>query len=123
MEKLDLREKELEISHEEWKSVWMLQITRKRMSVEVFQYQALRDVVKGGGDTVVKNFGDKFRELKLEGSRKKTVETLFMGTESGARRNFHEDKEIFKEGETGGILQEDLHTTEIELGLAITTSG
>ena len=47
MEKLDLRE-ELDISHEEWKSVRMLQMTRKRKSVEMFQYQALRDVVKAG---------------------------------------------------------------------------
>ena len=65
-------------------------MTRKRKSVETFQYQALRDVIKAGGDTVVKNFGDKFRELKIEGSRKKTVETLCMGTKSGARRNFQE---------------------------------
>ena len=68
----------------------MLQMTRKRKSVEMFQYQAMRDVVKAGGDTVMKNFGDKFRELKVEGSRKKTVETPFMGTESGARRNFQD---------------------------------
>ena len=68
MEELDLREKELKISHEEWKSVWMLQMTKKRKSVEMFQYQALRDVIKVGGDTVVRNFGEKFRELKVEGS-------------------------------------------------------
>ena len=30
MEELDLREKELEISHEEWKYVCMLQMTKKR---------------------------------------------------------------------------------------------
>ena len=64
MEELDLREKELKISHKEWKSVWMLQMTRKRKSVEMFQYQALRDVIKAGGETVVKNFGKKFRESK-----------------------------------------------------------
>ena len=44
-------------------------MTRKRKSVEMLQYQALRDVVKAGGDTVVKNFGEKFRELKVEGLR------------------------------------------------------
>ena len=66
----------------------MLQMTKKRKSVEIFQYQALRDIVKVGGDDVVKNFGAKFRELKIEGSWKKLVETLFMETESGARRNF-----------------------------------
>ena len=57
----------------------------------MFQYQVLRDVVKAGGETVVKNFGEKFRELKLEGLRKKTiVDTLFMGTESGARKYYHD---------------------------------
>ena len=66
MEELDLREKELEISHKEWKSVWMLHMARKRKSVEMFEYQTLRDVVKAGGDTVVKNFGEKFRELIVE---------------------------------------------------------
>ena len=43
-------------------------MTKKRKSVEMFQYQALRDVVKVGGDTVVRNFGEKFKELKVEGS-------------------------------------------------------
>ena len=36
MEELDLREKQLNISHEEWKSVWMLQNARKRKNIEVF---------------------------------------------------------------------------------------
>ena len=60
MEDLDLRKTELDISHEEWKSVWMLQMTKKRNNVERFQYQALRGVVKTGGETVVKNFGETF---------------------------------------------------------------
>ena len=38
MEELDLREKELDISHAEWKYVWMLQMTKKRKSVKMFQY-------------------------------------------------------------------------------------
>lgn len=63
-------------------------MTRKRKRVEMFQYQVLRDVVKAGRDTVVKNFGEKFRELRVVGSMKKNIETLFMGTESGASRNF-----------------------------------
>lgn len=58
----------------------------KRKSVEKFQYQAHRDIVKVGEDNVVKNFGEKFRELKIEGLQKKTIEILFMGTESGVRK-------------------------------------
>ena len=84
MEELNLREKQLNISNEEEKSVWMLQKARKRKSIEVFQYQQLRDVVKVEGEDIVKNFGVKFRELKIEGSRKKSIETLSMGTVSGA---------------------------------------
>ena len=90
IEELDLREKQLDISHEELKTVWILQKARKRKSIEVFLYQQLRDFVKVGGEDVVKNFGAKFRELKIEGSRKKSIKNLFMGTGSGARRNFQE---------------------------------
>ena len=93
MDVLDLREKELDISYEEWKSVWMLQKTKRRKNIEVFQYQALRDIVKVGGDDVVKSFGARFRELKIEGSQKKLIETLFMGKESRVRRNFQDRQE------------------------------
>ena len=39
---------------------------------------------------MVKNFGAKCRELKIEGSLKKLIKTLFMGTESGARKSFQD---------------------------------
>ena len=39
----------------------------------MFQYQVLRDVVKARGDSVVKNFDEKFKELEIEESRKKTI--------------------------------------------------
>ena len=39
----------------------------------------------------MKNFEEKFRELKVEGLRKKTIKALVIGPESGARRNV-EDK-------------------------------
>ena len=68
----------------------MLQKTKKRKSVEMFPYQALKDIVKVGGENVVKNFGEKFRELKIEGSKRKTIEDLFMGTESGVRTNLQD---------------------------------
>ena len=61
----------MDILHEEWKSVWMLQKTRKRKSIEEFQFQTLQDVVMVGDDDVVMRFGTKFRELKVEGSHKK----------------------------------------------------
>ena len=56
--------------------------------MEAFQYQALREVVKEGGDNVMKNFGAKYKEIKIEGSCKRVAETLYMGTESEARKRF-----------------------------------
>lgn len=55
--------------------------------MEAFKYQALREVVNEGGDNMMKNFGDKYKELKVEGSRKRMAEILYMGTESEARKN------------------------------------
>ena len=41
----------------------MLSIIKKRKRLDKFVYQSLRDVVKVGGDNVIKNFEDKFKEL------------------------------------------------------------
>ena len=82
----------------------------------------MRDLVKLGGDNFVKNFEDKFKELRVEGCRKdrgssssvmytkdrekmdedlpdnhyteaemEEMETMFMGTESKARRRFQKN--------------------------------
>ena len=56
--------------------------------METFQYQALRNVVKEDGEEVMKNFGRKYRELKVEGTWKKVAEAYYMGTESDARKRF-----------------------------------
>ena len=45
-------------------------------------------MVKLGGAEVIKNFGDKFKELKIEGVRTKVVYTLYMGSESEARKRY-----------------------------------
>ena len=57
----------------------MLEMVKKRKTVEMFQYQSLWNVVKLRGAEVIKNFGDKFKELKIEGVRTKVVDTLYMG--------------------------------------------
>ena len=67
----------------------------------MFQYQTLRDVIKAGGQTLVKNFGEKFRELKIEGSQRKTIEALFMGQRVKKGRISKIDVEIL-EDESGG---------------------
>ena len=90
---------------------------KKRNKIDKFIYQILRDIVKLGGDNVIKNFEDKFKELRVEGCRKdavstsvmytedmdinvdlpedhyiesemKEIETMYMGTESEARKRF-----------------------------------
>ena len=43
---------------------------RKRERIEGFGYQALRTVVKEGGDDVFDRFEKSFKEIKVEGNRK-----------------------------------------------------
>ena len=88
MEEVGNRKNELKMSDAEWFSIWMLETVKKRKTVEMFQYQSLWNVVKLGGAEVIKNFGDKFKELKIEGVRTKVVDTLYMGSESEARKRY-----------------------------------
>ena len=39
------------------------------LDVDKFIHQAMRDVVKQGGDNVIKNFENKFKELRIQGCR------------------------------------------------------
>merc|ERR1712240_134920 len=75
LDKLVLRKKELKVSEDEWFSIWMLEELKKRKGMDTFQYQSLRNVIKKGGDDLTMRFGDRFRELKVEGIREKAVET------------------------------------------------
>merc|ERR1711905_41539 len=82
--------------------VWMLQKLKKRRKMENFELQALREVVKENGQTVVENFKQNFKEICVEGKRKSlnasstlytdmlpstyyteaNIEIMYMGTES-----------------------------------------
>ena len=44
----------------------MMVETKKRKGIENYQLQELRNVVKANGDNVMKDFRDKYRELKIE---------------------------------------------------------
>ena len=100
----------------EWVAVWMIGIVKKRKRLDRFIYQALRDVVKLGGEDVIKNFEETFKKLRVKGCRKDgsssstvmytedkeddkdlpqhqyteaemtEMETLYMGTESEVRK-------------------------------------
>ena len=69
------------MTEDEWVSVWMLGIVKKRKRLDKFVYQSLRDIVKVGGDNVVKNFEEKFKELLVEGNRKEINSSTVMFTE------------------------------------------
>ena len=63
MRELNQRRRELKMTEDEWVSVWMLGIVKKRKRLDKFVYQSLRDIVKVGGDNMIKNFEEKFKEL------------------------------------------------------------
>ena len=41
------------------------------------EYQVLKDVVKKGGEGVVKRFEKKFKEMKVEGNRKSVAGVMY----------------------------------------------
>ena len=103
MKELNQRKLDLEITDKEWFSVWMLGKAKKRKKLDSFEFQALRTIVKSGGDEVIDKFEKMYRELRVEGQRKKlketlymeaekeTKETLYMGTPSDARKRYQGD--------------------------------
>ena len=56
MKEIHQRQKELKILQDEWFSIWMLGKIKKRKRRNNFEYQALRTVVKEGGDDMIKKF-------------------------------------------------------------------
>ena len=57
------------MTEDKWVAVWILGIVKKRKRLDKFVYQALQDVMKVGGDNVVQNFEEKFKEFRVEGNR------------------------------------------------------
>ena len=81
----------------------MLGRVRKRKKIDSHELQSLRNVVKRGGDTLIKGFENTFQEIIIEGKRKKTsvvnstqlssrnkgeLETLYIGTSIEAWKQF-----------------------------------
>ena len=56
MKELNQRRRELKMTEDEWVTVWMLNIVKKRKRLDKFVYQSLKNIVKVGGDNVIKNF-------------------------------------------------------------------
>ena len=93
MRELNQRRKELNMTEDEWVSVWMLGIVKKRKRLDKFVYQSLRDIVKVRGDNIVKNFEEKFKELRVEGNRKEVNSSSVMFREEDEHFDAEEIKE------------------------------
>ena len=112
MSELRKRRVDLDITFDEFHTVWMLQKLKKRRKIENFELQSLREVVKANGPDVVKNFEEKFKEIRVEGKRKslkdstthyteippptyyteaeqEQIEAMYMGKESESRKQFN----------------------------------
>ena len=85
----------------------MLGIVKKRKKLDKFVYQALRDVIKLGGDNVVQNFEEKFKELRVEGNGKEVNSSSVMFTEEDE----YFDAEEMKEDD---LDDEDQYESQIE---------
>ena len=77
MREIRLREEDLKITKDEWFAAWMLGRVRKRKKIDSHELQSLRNVVKRGGDTIVKDFENTFQELVVEGKRKKASVVIY----------------------------------------------
>ena len=58
------------MSGDEWVAAWMLGIVKKSKKVDKSIYQALMNLIKEGGDKVLENFEQKFKETRIEGCRR-----------------------------------------------------
>ena len=82
MKDINQRQKELKITQDEWLAVWMMGRMRERKRIDGHELQALRDVVKKGGDDILKDFEEKFKEVRVEGKRMKTFTVHYTGLSS-----------------------------------------
>ena len=92
IEKLDTKIEEKGLKMKEFFSIWAMIETKKRKGMDKFELTEMRNVVKKGGDNVMKNLKDKFRELKIESNRGEVIECNYMGKESPSRARYHEQR-------------------------------
>ena len=92
IEKLNTKIEEKDLRIKEWFSVWTMVETNKRKGMDRFEVVEMRNVVKAGGDEVMKNLKNKFRELKIESNREGVIECNYMGKESPSRIRYHSQR-------------------------------
>ena len=101
------------MTEDELVAVWMLGIINKRKRLDKFVYQSLQDIIKVGGDNVVKNFEEKFKELRVEGNRKEVNSSSVMFTEEDEyydAEEMEEDDLDDKDQDESQIEHEDQET-------------
>ena len=104
MKEINQRRRELNMTEDEWVAVWMLGTVKNRKRLDRFVYQALRDVVKTGGEDVIKNFEETFKRLQVEGCRKDGSSSSVMYTEE------IEDKEYLPPNQYNETEMNKMHT-------------
>ena len=56
----------MEITKDKWFTAWMLGRVKKRKKINSHELRSLRNVVKRGGDTIIKDFENTFQEIIIE---------------------------------------------------------
>ena len=97
------------MTEEEWVAVWMFNVIKKKKRIDKFVYQSLQDVFKAGGDNVVKNFEEKFKELRVEGHRKESNSSALV---MFAEEDEYMDDDVEMEEEDLDASDEDLDSQE-----------
>ena len=65
------------MTEDEWFAIWVLGNVNKRRRIDKFEYQALRNVVKEGGNDVLEKFKVKFKEMRVEGHRRGVPSVMY----------------------------------------------
>ena len=82
------------MTEDEWVPVWILGKVKKRKKIDKFICQALRNVIKEGGDKVLENFEQKFKETRIEGCRRDASSALFLYTEEDFPDDHYTEEEM-----------------------------
>merc|ERR1712002_1412847 len=106
MENLHTKKERLGISEREWFSMFMMVQTKKRKGVEGHQIQGLKDIVKKGGDEVIEQFREKYKEMRIESNRGKVSEAYYMGHESRSRQRYQSQQRIRKDSRGRDYFQD-----------------
>ena len=61
------------MTEDEWVAIWMLGVIKKRKRLDKFVHQSVRDIVKAGGDNVVKNFEENSKNSELNAIEKRQI--------------------------------------------------